>query len=270
MDCGVENGGVGIRLDSYEHPGEWTGIQEAPPLNVSGCEDPRFRFEPDISLAPTDRHAGAPTGLEVKLKVPQRDDAVKNAEELYAQNGSVQAIATPPIKKTVVTLPEGMTLNPSAGQGLSGCSLEQLGMSASGVPNGEPVRCPESSQIGTLILHSPDLPVTEPLEGRVYIAKQGENPFRSLFALYLVMENKERGLLVKLAGRIELDPVTGQIKTTFDDLPQFPVSDLQLKFKGGTRAALVDPSTCGAKTITATSTPGRTRTRRTSRPTPIR
>ncbi len=252
IDCGEENGGSRIRVDSYEHPGELTPAQEyGDPLNVTGCEDPRLRFEPDISLEPTDHHAGAPTGLEVKLRVPQRNDEAKNAQELYAENGYVKGIATPPIKKTVVTLPEGMTLNPSAGQGLTGCSLEQLGMSASGVPNGEPVRCPTTAQIGTLIMHSPDLPENEPLTGRVYIAKQGENPFGSLFALYLVLENAERGVLVKLAGKIELDPVTGQIKTTFDDLPQFPVSDFSLKFKSGPRAALVNPSTCGRKTITA-------------------
>ncbi len=83
---------------------------------------PRFRFEPDISLPPTDRHAGAPTGLEVKLKVLQRNDEVKKREELYAQNGNVKAISTPPIKKTVITLPEGMTINPSAAQGLEGCT----------------------------------------------------------------------------------------------------------------------------------------------------
>ncbi len=252
MDCGVENGGSLIGVDSYEHPGEFTPAVEGTALKVSGCDDSRFRFQPKIKLEPTDRHAGAPTGLEVKLEVPQRDDAVKNAEELYAQNGSVQAIATPPIEKTVVTLPQGMTLNPSAGQGLTGCSLAQLGMSAAGVPNGEPVACPENSQIGTLVTHSPDLPENEPLEGRVYIAKQGENPFGSLFALYLVLENKERGLLVKLAGEIKLDESTGQIRTEFKDLPQFPVSDLSLKFKSGARAALVEPSTCGQATITAT------------------
>jgi hypothetical protein len=252
MDCGEENGGVLISADSYEHPGEFSPpVESHEPLDVTGCEDARFRFEPDISLEPTDRHAGAPTGLEVKLKVPQRNDEAKNAQELYAQNGDAKAIATPPIKKTVVTLPQGMTLNPSAGQGLGGCSLAQLGMSSSGVPNAEPVRCPEDSAIGTLILHSPELPVTEPLTGRVYIAKQGENPFGSIFALYLVLENKDRGELVKLAGKIELDPVTGQIKTTFDDLPQYHVSDFQLIFKGGIRAALVNPLTCGAKTITA-------------------
>ena len=78
MDCGVENGGPASSVDSYQQPGEFTPVQEWPdPLNVTGCEDPRFRFEPDIELQPTDRHSGAPTGLDVHLEVPQRNDEVK-------------------------------------------------------------------------------------------------------------------------------------------------------------------------------------------------
>ncbi len=119
MDCGEENGGASVQVESYAQPGAHPARRKARAMTTStGCEDPRFRFNPDISLQPTDRHAGAPTGLEVKLEVPQRNDEVENAQELYAKNGSVAGISTPPIKKTVVTLPEGMTFNPSAGQGL--------------------------------------------------------------------------------------------------------------------------------------------------------
>jgi hypothetical protein len=246
-DCGVDNGAAGIRAESYEQPGVFSSLQEASrPLNVKGCDDPRFRFEPNVSLQPSDPHAGAPTGLEVNLRVPQRNDEAREAGQLYAQNGDVKGISTPPIKKTVVRLPEGMTLSPSAGQGLQGCSSAQIALGTD-----DPVRCPTSSQVGTLVMHTPLLPATEPMEGRVYIAAQNDNPFKTDFAMYLVIEQPERGLLVKVPGRIDLDPATGQITTTFDDLPQFQVSDFELKFKGGARAALVNPSTCGRKTMTA-------------------
>ena len=89
------------------------------------------------------------------------------------------------------------------------------------------------------------------MHGYIYIAKQNDNPFDNFLSLYFVIEDPDRGLRVKIPGKIELDPVTGQITTTFDDLPQFPISDMQLTFKGGVRAALVNPSTCGTKTITA-------------------
>jgi len=251
MDCGFDNGGARIQVDSYQHPGNFTEVEESTnPLNVTGCQDPRFRFEPEVALQPTDRHAGAPTGLDVHLKVPQRDDEVENAEELYAANGGVRAIATPPIKKAVVTLPEGMTLSPSAAQGLGSCSSEQISLGTD-----DPVACPDNSQYGTLTLHTPILPVNAQPEGHIYIAKQGDNFFHNFLSLYLVIEESERGILIKIPGKLDLNSQTGQITTTFDELPQFPVSDMQLSLKGGVRAGLVEPSTCGKKTITATFFP---------------
>jgi hypothetical protein len=247
MDCNEENGSVSIRIDSYEHPGEFSASQGHPdPLNVVGCEDSRFHFEPQIALQPTNRHASAPTGLSMHFQVPQGSDEAQSAKELYAENGAVKGIATPPIKKVVVTLPEGMTLNPSAANGLGSCTSAQIGLESS-----SPVACPDNSQFGTLILRSPNLPANAQPEGRIYVAKQSDNPFHSFLALYLVIEDADLGLLVKVAGKVDLDPTDGQITTTFDELPQFPVSDMQVNLKGGVRAGLVEPSTCGAKTITA-------------------
>jgi hypothetical protein len=253
-DCGVENGRTRIRVDSYENPGQFGLTQESPnPLDVTGCDDPRFSFEPEIVLQPTDRHAGAPTGLDVHLEVPQVNDEVENAEELYSESAdtSAKAIATPPIKKAVVTLPDGMTLNPSAAQGLGSCSLAQVGISPDGVPNDNPVTCPDSSQYGTLTLHTPILPADFPPRGFIYIAKQRDNPFHNFLSLYLVIEEPERGILVKIPGRVDLNSETGQITTTFENLPQFPVSDIQMSFKSGLRAGLVEPQTCGKKEIRA-------------------
>jgi hypothetical protein len=247
MDCGFDNGGMRIRVDSYTDPGNFSPVEEWPnPLNVSGCDDPRIRFEPDISLRPTDLHASAPTGLDVHLEVPQRNDEVEDANELYAANGYVKGVSTPPIKKAVVTLPEGMTLSPSAAQGLGSCSAAQIGLGTN-----DPVTCPDNSQYGTLVLHTPLFPINAQPTGFIYIAKQNDNPFHNFLSIYLVIQEPERGILVKIPGRLDLDPVTGQITTTFDDLPQFPVSDMQMSFKGGVRAGLVNPTTCGKKTIRA-------------------
>jgi hypothetical protein len=175
-----------------------------------------------------------------------RDGEVDQAKKLYAENGNVNGISTPPVKRAVVTLPEGMTLSPSAAQGLGTCSPAQIGLG-----NSEPVRCPDSSQFGTLTLHTPILPPDAQPEGHIYVAKQSENPFGTLLALYLVVEDTDLGILVKLPGRVDVDQQTGQITTTFDDLPQFPVSDMQLSLKSGVRAGLVEPSICGEKTIRA-------------------
>ena len=83
MSCGRDNGGTRIRVDSYQRPGEFGPEQESGNGAFTGCDDPRFRFEPEISLRPTDTHAGAPTGLDVHLEVPQRKDETSDAEELY-------------------------------------------------------------------------------------------------------------------------------------------------------------------------------------------
>jgi uncharacterized repeat protein (TIGR01451 family) len=248
MDCGFDNGGHKIRIDSYSHPETFTPVQEdSHALNVSGCEDPRFRFEPDIALQPTTRDAGASIGLAVHLKVPQRNDEVKDAQELYAENGFVKGISTPPLKKVVVTFPQGMTVNPAAAQGLGSCSPDQISLGTD-----KPVTCPDSSQYGTLTLRTPLLPVDKQPEGFVYIAKQNDNPFHNFLSIYLVIQEPERGILAKVAGRVDLDPQTGQVTTTFDDLPQFPASEVEMNLKGGLRAGLVNPQTCGRKTIEAT------------------
>ena len=89
------------------------------------------------------------------------------------------------------------------------------------------------------------------MRGYIYIAKKGDNPYNNFLSMYFVIQEPERDLLIKIPGKIDLDPVTGQIKVTFDDLPQFPLSDMQLTFKGGVRSALANPRTCGKKVITA-------------------
>ena len=242
-----DHGKFTLEADSFFRQEQWVGTQlGGSSLDVSGCNDPRIKFHPAVALQPTSRVAGGPTGLQVNLKVPQKEDTVVSASELYEQSGDIQAIATPPVKKAVVTMPEGMTISTSAAQGLGSCAPDQIRLGTN-----DPVTCPAESQYGTLTLRTPILPADAPMQGKIYIAKQNDNPFNNFLSLYLVIEDLERGLLVKLPGKVDLDPTTGQITTTFDDLPEFPVSDMELSLKGGVRAALVNPATCGTKTIKA-------------------
>lgn len=247
MDCGFDNGGTRIRVDSWNDPGDFIPTEEyKAPLNVTGCEDQRFRFNPKVDVQPTSKDAGGPTGISVKVEIPQRDDEVDDPSKLYADNGDVQAIPTPPLKKAVVTFPEGMTVSPSAAQGLTSCSPSQIGLGTD-----DPVTCPDASQLGKLTVHTPLLPHDEPLEGFIYVAKSFDNPFHNFLTLYLVIQEPDRGILAKIPGKIDLDPQTGQATSTFDDLPQFPMEDTIIAIKGGLRAGLVNPQTCGQKTIEA-------------------
>jgi len=237
MDCDAAVGGTGIRVASYGHRGEFTPEEEyGDPYFVSGCEDSRVRFEPDVSLRPSSHEAGGVTGLDLKLELPQRDDEVTDAQELYAENGFVQGIATPPLRKAVVTLPEGLVISTSGAQGLRSCAPAQISLGT-----GDPGTCPASSTLGTVKIVTPVL--SEALEGRLYLAKQDENSFGSLVAGYLVAEGE--GVRIKLPVRFDLDPISGRITVTIDDLPQQPFSSLMLHLKGGPRGVLRMPEACG-------------------------
>ena len=96
----------------------------------------------------------------------------------------------------------------------------------------------------------------EPIGGTIYLARQGENPFGSLLAIYLAIESPRFGLTIKLAGKIEADPNTGRLTTTFDYNPQTPVEDLYLRFRGGgPRSELATPEVCGPHATTGSWEP---------------
>jgi hypothetical protein len=116
---------------------------------------------------------------------------------------------------------------------------------------GDKPACPESSKIATGEIHTPVL--GEPLKASFYLAKQSDNPYNSLFAGYLVA--KGAGALIKVPARIDVDPNTGLVTTTFTQNPQQPFEDLELHFKGGNRGLVTTPDKCGTYASTYELTP---------------
>jgi hypothetical protein len=233
FDCSVDNRMKISHYDSWQESGVFgPPVFYDMPGHQTECDKPRF--EPDVALQPTATQANSPTGLNVNIHV--------------GQNENPNGLGTPPLKSSVVTLPEGMAFSPSFADGLEGCSLEQIGLETD-----NPVTCPDNSRIGEVELSTPILP--KALKGSMYLAKQGANPFGSLIGLYLAIHDEEgRGILVKVPGKVDLNSETGQIIASFDELPEFPFEDLTLKFRSGPRAPLTNPPTCGTHTIGATLT----------------
>ena len=239
-DCEADNVITLSKYDSWQNTGVFgPDIPYELRGRFTGCEN--VPFEPSIELTPTNTKADTPTGLDVTVAVEQNSDP--------------DGIAASPLKEAVVTLPEGMTTNPSTADGLGACSEAQIALGTD-----DEVECPSNAKIGTAELITPVLP--DPVSGSVYLAEQGNkgpeqgsNPFDSMLAMYLVLEDEDLGLLVKLPGKITTDPETGQLTTTFSDNPQLPFSELNLSLKDGSRAPLVNPPTCGTKTVEAEMSP---------------
>jgi hypothetical protein len=210
-----------------------SGGAEAP----MSCKGLAFTPNPVGQL--TDTKASSASGYDFRL-----------TEDLSNLTNPGQ-LAHPPVRKAVVALPPGVSVNPSVGAGLGTCSPAQYAAETAFSPQG--AGCPNVSKLG-------DFEVVTPLfegriEGAVYLAAPYANPFSSLVAVYLVARLPGRGILVKLAGRVDPNPGTGDLVATFDGLPQLPYTDLDLTFRTGQRSFLITPPSCGPATTQVEMTP---------------
>jgi hypothetical protein len=224
-----------VRGDSWEQPGIFdtrllAEDSNGTPFVFNGCEN--LKFAPKLTAQPTAAAAATPAGLEVEFEVPQ--------------NETPDGLSTSDVRSTVLTFPTGMTVSPSSAQGLGSCGIAEIGLGTN-----DPPSCPPSSKLGTVKIETPLL--GEELEGDVILAKQKDNPFGSLLAMYMAV--KGPGFYLKLPGRVDLDPQTGQVTASFSDTPQLPFSKLSLELKSGPRAPLTLPSACGTYAIQTEITP---------------
>jgi uncharacterized repeat protein (TIGR01451 family) len=240
-----------LEADSWQEPGNFVP-GEATQAAVEGCG--KLPFEPGLEAQPTSTLADSPSGLNVDLHVPQ-------PEGCKEEGGKVECeLAEAELRDATVTLPAGMAVNPSEAGGLEACSEAQIGYlpqrsAEVGHPQftPAPAECPDASKVGTVEVDSPL--VDHPLPGAVYVAAQDANPFKSLLALYITVYDPQSGVVVKLPGKVALDPVTGQLTTTVDEDPQLPFNDFKLDFFGGSRGALTTPLVCASYAIGSDLTP---------------
>jgi DNA-binding beta-propeller fold protein YncE len=228
--------------DSWLHPGKlaedgrpvpgsenWvTAHTQMYPDGITGCS--KLTFEPRIEVEPSTSVADSPMGMTVAIRVPQSEDP--------------NNLATPPLKDATVTLPQGVSIDPSAANGLGGCTPAQIKLHSEAAPE-----CPNASQIGKLELTTPLLP-EPPLSGRIYLSSEHAG---NVFHIFLVIAGQ--GVLIKLEGSVEANEQTGQIVSRFTENPQLPFSELKLTFYGGSDAALASPQQCGTYATTSALEP---------------
>ena len=223
--------------------GEYDG-----PLGTEGCkgESPfsAVPFEPKFSLAsgPEESQSDLPDGITTNLSLPH--------------DPSPTGIDTSQLENAVVTLPEGMTLNPSAARGLEACTPAQARI------HGETfgVTCPSASKIGTVALEVPTLPAGS-LTGNIYLGGpesgkiRGGTEAKPEYTIYVNAESARYGVDVRLEGTVTPNPTTGQVTATFVKNPEQPFSSISLKFNGGALAPIANPLACGAATAATSLTP---------------
>ncbi len=244
-----------LNVDSWGEPSVFASKVVSLP-ELSECD--RLDFSPTLTVAPDGTAGSTPTGLNVDVHLPQESTA------------NPDGLGEADMRNTTVTLPEGVQINPSAADGLQACPLlhgrepvkeeRERERSEVGIDleSAAPADCPDASKLATVRVRTPLL--EHELEGAVYLAAPQnfmgafENPFGSLIAIYLVFEEPETGVLVKLAGSVAANPQTGQLTTTVENVPQFPVSEVKLEFFGTDRAPLATPAVCGTYTTTTAFT----------------
>ncbi len=218
-----------MEVDSWEEPEHLVSV----PVDVApftGCS--LLEFAPGLKVSPDTTNADTPAGLTFGVKM--------NQEGLVEEEESSEAA----IRNTIVTLPEGMGINPGQANGLGACqeSEEELDVEA-------PPKCPSNSKVGEVEIETPGL--RNKIDGNVYVLQSNPPHLKLLVA----PEDPENGIYVKFVGEVSLNETTGQLVTTFAHTPALPFSSLKFTFSGGAQAALTTPTSCGVYTTTTDFSP---------------
>jgi hypothetical protein len=215
--CGVPLS-MGVSASSWLEPErlEENEVNAAFPT-ITGCN--RLPFGPSLTVEPTSRRPGAPTGLDMTLRAPASD--------------GVDVLEPSQTRDIRIDLPAGLATNPGSSDGLGTCSVKEVRF-------GERVNaeCPDAAKLASTEFEVAAL--SRRMKGAIYLREpEPGNPFR----IWVVAD--DLGAHVKLAGQLNVDKATGQIKSVVLDAPQAPVREVRLRFKSGFRAPLLNPQACG-------------------------
>lgn len=215
-----------LHVDSYEAAGHFQSYGNLTPVGASGCG--LLEYEPTLAQRPETTQSDAPDGDEVKIHVPQSTDQPAKTN-------------SPDLEEAKVTLPEGMTLDPSAASGLEACEDGQFKLGSN-----QSIECPSRSVIGSVAIDAPGIP-NGSLKGTVYLGTpmSADPASGQEYRILVGAQAPAYGVGLRVEGRVSADPVTGRLTATFSGLPPVPFEDLSMRLKGGPMAPLANPLACG-------------------------
>jgi hypothetical protein len=216
----------GIDMNTYQHVDTFVHNETTTPA-MTGCEfNP---FDPRFALALSTQAPHAPNGVDADVSMDQ--------------DAGINGIAPADVRRVTVTLPDGLTINPSSAGGLQACTDAQLLLRQEGA-----AACPDASKLGTVTVRTPLL--DHEVGGSIFLRTQNSSDPLSgaMYHMAVELRSDQDGISIKLPGSIRADPTSGRLTTVFDDLPQLPFESFRLHFKTGPRAPLASPSTCGEHT----------------------
>jgi hypothetical protein len=197
---------------------------------ISACDRPTF--SPVTKAKLTTTSADTPTGLDLEISAPQTLGLAASPSEL---------------RSAVITLPDGLTINPDAADGQTACADADAGFGTE-----RPDGCPDSAKIGTFSISSTAL--VGPLEGAIYF---GEPKPGNQYRLFMMADGY--GIHAKLIGNLLPDPKTGRLTAEFRDLPQLPFETFGIHLFASDRGVLATPTRCTLYRVESTLFPWNSR-----------
>jgi hypothetical protein len=216
---------VSLKVTTYQDPNNPSEAHAEFPETTDCVHE---RFDPILKAGLTTDEADAPSGLDIQLKTDQFLEKTVSPSQL---------------KSAVVTLPEGLSINPDAADGQTSCSDQEANFG-----NDEPGHCPDNSKIGTFDVASPA--IEGPLTGSIFI---GEPQPGNQYRLFLIADGF--GVHVKLVARVVPDPETGRLTVSVTDLPQVPFKEFNLHLFASDRGLMATPTRCTVYRVDSIFTP---------------
>ncbi len=185
-------------------------------------------YNPSLAFGPAGTAAHTATAFNVNVTQPYNPTDAKVGS---------------PFKRTVVNMPPGISLTGSTKSDgtLAACSDAQFSLNSLAADT-----CPAGADVGNVVL---DSPLVGALSGDVFLAQPQAGP-NDIIRLFMVAEMGAAAdaVRVKLQARVEVDPATGEMTATLDNLPAQPVKSFNFTFRTSPSQAVRQPRLCGTYT----------------------